>query len=107
MTVDFMGTDPLLTADRLKKAAADLHRLAGGGAPDALALAEAPLLRRWGVIRASGFVLTGQVFGHPDIVDGRTAVTSALLAVDREKGWARTTSRFYLLGSPSMFGLDS
>lgn len=107
MKIDFLGIDPLEAADRLARAAYDLAELAAGRPPDPAAMAEAPLLRRWGVIRASGYVLTGQVFGHPTIADGKTAVTSNLLAISREQGWARTTSRFYLLGSPNMYGLDA
>lgn len=107
MTIDFIGADPLEMADRMACAARDLTDLAAGKPPDPAALSEAPLLRRWGVIRSSGFVLTGQMFGHPNIIDGHTGITSSVLAINREQGWARTLSRFYLLGSPSLFGLDA
>lgn len=107
MSIDFMGGDPLETADRLAKAAYDLAELSAGRPPDPVSLSAAPLLRRWGVIRATSPVLTGLVYGHPDLEDGKNAITSGLLAIDRERGWARTISRFYLLGSARMFGLDA
>ncbi|CAN7372993.1 DUF6634 family protein [Devosia sp. LjRoot3] len=107
MSIDFLGYDPLATADQLARAAYDLAELAAGHPPDPLSMSEAPLLRRWGAIRAARPALTGVIYGHPELEDGKTVVTSGLLAINRQAGWARTHSRFYLLGAASLFGLDA
>lgn len=38
--------------------------------------------------------------GHP-ILDDQRIITSPLLVLDSNKQWARTTSRFYVLGEPA------
>lgn len=44
-------------------------------------------------------VLWGLVSGHPEI--GRDfTTTSELIALDRERGWARTWNRWYRLAAP-------
>ncbi|ATF19462.1 DUF6634 family protein [Phaeobacter gallaeciensis] len=64
-------------------------------------LAIAPRLERWAKIRNSRSTrLRGEVTGHPDLDDQRI-FTSPLLVLDRCKQWARTTSRFYVLGEPA------
>jgi hypothetical protein len=41
------------------------------------------------------------VYGHPAIVDGTRIHTSHVAVLDEEGGrWARTISRYYLLGRP-------
>lgn len=104
--VDFMGADPLATAELLEELAADLRDLAAGSVPSARRLREAPHLRRWGFAPRSALCLTGTTYGHPRLVDGRDAVTSEVFAIARDRSWARTLSRFYQLGPPKLCGLD-
>jgi hypothetical protein len=96
-SVDFLGADPLNTAERLEALAADLRRLAADRMPSAGDLAEAPVLRGWGVLSRPSTALTGTVEGHPRIGDHRQAVTSELFAIDRDARWARTLNRYYRL----------
>jgi hypothetical protein len=101
----FMGTDPLETADRLEALADDLRKLARGTAPFAKTLAAAPMLHRWGFDRRPAVCLTGKVYGHPRIVDGSTATTTEIFAIDPGRKWVRTLSRFYELGPSGVFGV--
>ena len=102
--VDFLGVDPLATAEILEGLAADLRILAAGGSPPPQ-LQEAPQLRRWGFAPKHALCLTGTTYGHPRIVDGRDAVTSELFAIARDRSWARTMSRYYQLRSPRVVGM--
>lgn len=65
-------------------------------------LAEAPLADLWAVlVKDEGDLpaLWAQVSGHPLLGD-RQILTSALVGLNREAGWARTISRWYRLGRP-------
>ena len=95
--VDFLGADPLGTADRLEALAADLRGLAKGRLPTASELAEAPVLQGWVPLSRLCTALAGTVDGHPRIADHRPAVTSELFAIDVDRRWARTMSRYYRL----------
>ena len=69
--------------------------------PNSTELAIAPRLELWTQIRGSKFTrLRGEVTGHP-VLDDQRIFTSPLLVLDRNKLWARTTSRFYVLGKPA------
>ncbi|WP_342462672.1 DUF6634 family protein [Methylobacterium sp. 092160098-2] len=72
--------------------------------PSPADLDAAPFLQDWSLCRhpdVGGCVLTGRVFGHPAIVDGTRIHTSHVAVLDEEGGrWARTISRYYLLGRP-------
>lgn len=96
-SVDFLGADPLATADRLEALAADLRRLAKGRLPTASELVEAPVLQGWGLLSRSCTALIGKVEGHPRIGDHRPAITSELFAIGSDYQWARTLSRYYRL----------
>lgn len=65
------------------------------------ALAAAPLLDAWEVVRDAFdyTILYGRVVGHP-ILKGPAIRTSPLLVLNVSAGWARTYSRFYRLGAP-------
>lgn len=104
-TVDFLGDDPHRLADRFQALADDLRRLAAGTLPSRGALAEAPIIRNWGFVRRPVVALTGTTFGHPLIGEGNSTITSEIFAIDPERGWARTMSRFYVLGPAGKFGL--
>ena len=100
----FLGADPMTTADTLEELASDLRRLAKGEPPNVAVLSAAPLLHGWGTARKPVSCLTGKVYGHPKLGDGRIALTSEIFAIDRERRWVRTLSRFYALGPSGMFG---
>jgi hypothetical protein len=61
-------------------------------------LVDAPLLANWKPTFRLAPCLVGQVSGHPLLIDG-TVATSEVFAVDRQRRWARTFSRFYLLNA--------
>jgi hypothetical protein len=85
---------------RVIAALREVARIDAGEAPTEANLADARLLYDW-KIDVDGLgrpLLIGLVIGHPRIADGRVAYTSALMRLDAEAGWARTVSRYYLLG---------
>lgn len=89
------GTKKKLVTAALREA----DRIAAGFVPGEAELSGAPLLSDWifethpaGLIR-----LVGIVSGHPTIPDG-WCTTSVVLVADETAGWARTVSRYYLLG---------
>lgn len=100
----FLGSDPLDTAQKLEALAADLRRLARGNVPPLRAMAVAPVLHGWGFQKRTALCLAGKVYGHPRIGDGSFSITSQVYAIDPERRWARTFSRFYELGPSGMFG---
>lgn len=104
--ISFMGADPVATAETLEALAADLRKMASGRHPTAQVLAQAPLLRRWGFSRRPAACLQGRIHGHPIIGDTDFATTSELFAIDGERRWVRTMSRFYALGAAGVFGGD-
>ena len=90
---------PELTA-KLRRLACDLDRIAVAAAPTAEDLWQAPLLVDWRLVLAlSGIALTGFAAGHPQL-GARRIVTSPLWVLDPQLRWARTLSRFYVLGVP-------
>ena len=100
MSVFFPGDDPdriLLVAHSL---ATDLQQIAAGG-PSPDDLRNAPILDYWRLAQRLQTSLIGLSHGHPNIRSGRPTMTSTLIAVDIDAGWARTWSRFYLLGRPA------
>lgn len=104
--IDFLGTDPLKTADALGQLAADLRNLAAGVLPNREHIIEAPLIHRWSIVQRPTFALSGSLYNHPRIKDGQRAVTSELFAICRDRQWARTMNRFYDLGPTSLEGLQ-
>lgn len=69
--------------------------------PSPTDLAEAPVIDLWRPLMFGPrtVVLWGLVSGHPEIGRDYTT-TSALIALDREQGWARTWNRWYRLAAP-------
>jgi hypothetical protein len=92
-------TDNRNLEQRFGDAYSAIDLLQSGWIPKRSDLESAPRLDEWCAILIAGeLALIGTVRGHPDIPDGRTITTSALLAFDMKGGWARTFSRFYALG---------
>lgn len=74
-----------------------------GAAPGPGDLDFAPALDDWsaGLTIGKFYNLDGVVSGHPTIVDGDVVFTSPLLNLASDLTWARTLSRFYILGPTS------
>ena len=89
-------------AVRWEASLAALDHLTAGGAPDRHELAAAPLLDGWRrtLVPAVEPALVGRVADHPRLPGRRQIVTSRLLAIDLDAGFARTLSRYYRLGRP-------
>ena len=95
-SVNFLRNDPWVTAASLEALAHDMRLLAGGSAPD---LNEAPQIENWRLVRRSVFAMDGVMHGHPIIGEGHRALSSELFAFDPQRRWARTLSRYYVLGA--------
>lgn len=82
--------------DRALKAIAEAE-----AGPTTADLANAPLIDHWRALRSGSrtVVLWGNVSGHP-LLGNDSTTTSPLLAIDVQAGWARTRSRWYVLGRP-------
>jgi hypothetical protein len=94
---EFIRIAMLNDADRLEKLASDLRRIAKGEAPLPSDLMAAPSLDQWEVRHHPVAYLTGIGSRHPKLPDGRI-FTSDLRVMAPDHSWARTTSRFYVLG---------
>lgn len=89
-----------LEIERLTRLVADLKTFCATKAPASSELTMAPMLDRWLVTSRPAYCLAGEVSGHPLLAGaGRRVVTSDLVLIDAERGWARTRSRWYRLGT--------
>lgn len=89
-----------LEIERLTRLVADLKMFCSTKAPASSELAVAPMLDRWLVTSRPAYCLVGEASGHPLLAgSGRRVVTSDLVLIDGERGWARTRSRWYRLGT--------
>lgn len=89
--------------------AEDLRRLQAGWRPGPAELVDAPKLDGWmfGVDDGGYLYLVGLVTGHPSWPgEERVVTTSPLVAAGRSWTWARTVSRFYVLGEPAPIGQE-
>jgi hypothetical protein len=86
-------------ATRLRRLAEDLEAIHRDGRPPRGTLRDVPVISGWSLATHAVACLSGVVTGHPDIGEGRPAITSQLWALDRRRGYARTLNRFYRLGS--------
>jgi hypothetical protein len=86
--------------ERIDAARRALDRLTGCWLPGPAELVDAPILDFEGFVDDGPFVaLHGRVYAHPIILRGHRCVTSVLVAYDGRRGlWARTISRWYLVG---------
>lgn len=90
-------------AERIPRLEQDVERLLREGGPTDEELAAAPVLSRWTLIihPSDGLpALVGSVTGHPEVRSG-PVVTSPVVVIALEAGWARTVSRMYALGVPA------
>lgn len=85
--------------------ARDLCRLAAGTAPSPAELATAPVVTHWRVGIRPVPALIGRVDGHPLLPRG-PLTSSELIVLDRSRGFARTLSRWYVLGQPADYSTD-
>ncbi len=102
--MSYASLELYLTIDDAARLEAALHtydRYTAGAAPDRGSLAAAPLLSDWRrtLVPTVEPALAGRV-GEPPLMP-RSVLTSRLLLLDAEAGWARTASRLYRLGAPT------
>lgn len=74
---------------------------AAEGGPSEHDLAGAPTLNYWRphITRHGAPILWGMASGHPTLAEG-WITTSQLVAIDANRAWARTASRWYVLAQP-------
>jgi hypothetical protein len=104
--IHIQGDDPIGLADLHEQLATDLRQLSAGWRPDQIKLAAAPVLDKWELAPFACAALRGEVDGHP-LLGSRWILTSPLYAMDEHHTWARTLSRFYLLGRRAGEGLSA
>lgn len=83
---------------RLRRLADDLDRIQQGSHPGRKVLSTAPRIESWRLVARPTACLTGCVFGHPWIKEGGIGITTDVWAIAPTLGYARTLSRFYVLG---------
>jgi hypothetical protein len=83
---------------RLCRLVQDLDDIRRGRHPGKARLASCPTIHEWQGITRPDPCLTGIMFNHPTIPDGRQGVTTGLWVLAPTLGYARTISRFYALG---------
>lgn len=92
------GAEESLLLPRLKRFLADVAAWVEAE-PTAPELAVAPLIESWTVVRKAGCAaLVGRTTAHPLLREGARTLTSPLLRLAPEQGWARCWSRYYRLG---------
>lgn len=89
-----------LSAEDAQRLSADL-RAVEAGLTWSLSLHTAPILEAHQMFSRRTACLSGYVFGHPSLADGRDIMTSQLVYMDTEVGIARTVNRWYRLGHPA------
>lgn len=103
--IDFLGCDPVITAETLARLSHDLAELAAGRYPSPDHLRHAPVLRSWSFDQRPRPCLKGMIYDHPLIGQGRNGVTSEIYAIDPGRRWVRTLSRYYELGPTTLHGI--
>lgn len=96
--------DPLFKfeMERVKSLGVDMERIYRGVSPEAVAGENAPILDRWVLGIRTVPCLVGLSTGHPRLVgEDRLITTSDLWLLSDDMGWARTLSRWFVLGRPS------
>jgi hypothetical protein len=77
--------------------AESLERIASGLEPTKEDLKNAPIIDRWSIVSRPAYALSGFTTNHP-LLGNRSVHTSQVYAISADGLWARTWSRFYLLG---------
>jgi hypothetical protein len=97
----WLGTDADAqhTIKSLERLLADLKAFHAGEGPTEADLHDAPLLEGYELQPYMSHCLRGFVYGHPILGSQREIHTSQLFAINPDKHWARTFSRYYRLGS--------
>jgi hypothetical protein len=96
--IQYPGDTPARLVAAVERLAADIARITAGEAPTPAEIEAAPLLDGWALALAPQTVLAGSVSSHPLLGTRPLIRTSPVYALDVERGWARTWSRFYQLG---------
>ena len=96
-TVNWLGSDAQELLKQLQSLVSDLEILEKKSST--LHLGSCVKIDRWALARRTVPCLIGNVTGHPSLGNGATA-TSELFYIDTERGYARTLSRWYRLGTP-------
>lgn len=86
---------------RLTALLEDLKTIKRDQAPSADVMRNSPTLEGWNLSTRPVPCLAGVYLDHPKIPNGYIGITSELLMIDVERGFARTRSRFYALGQPA------
>lgn len=92
-----------LNSEDAQRLSVDLRSLEAG-LTHTLSLHSAPILENHQMYSRRTACLSGYVFGHPSLADGREIMTSQLMYMDPEFGIARTLNRWYRLGRPAETG---
>jgi hypothetical protein len=95
------GGDPAATVGYLRALAADLEAMTVFTPREELE--EAPRLENWSIVTRPVTAIEGLITGHPLLGDGRQVATSEVYAIDASARWARTFSRFYVLGARATY----
>jgi hypothetical protein len=100
--IDTAGPAPELESEihRLRGLVHALEDIRRGRHPNKAALASCPRIASWRAIPRPDPRLTGIMFNHPHIADGRPGITTGLWVLAPTLGYARTITRFYALGRP-------
>jgi hypothetical protein len=98
--IDKDGPVPQLESEihRLRGLVHALEGIRRGRHPGKAALAAFPKITSWRAISRPDPCLTGTMFNHPTIADGRQGITTGLWVLAPALGYARTVTRFYALG---------
>jgi len=92
---------------RLSTLVSDMEQIRQGVSVESLA-GDAPILERWTVSARPAACLVGFSSGHPILEGtGRLITTSDVILISQDGAWARTLSRWYVLGYPLPANLDS
>lgn len=92
-----------LSSEDARRLSADLHSIESE-LIETMSLDTAPILQAHQMYSRRTACLSGYVFGHPSLGDGREIMTSQLIYMDTEAGIARTVNRWYRLGHPAGTG---